>query len=287
MLDFEIYMKRIDLPPEAVASFRKLHSRIEDAAFEARVADGFAAYDQGDEVFGQYLAEFAAEEGITPEEMNLYIFLRLSERTWQYYQEKGIGEDVFYESMYSMYVCTRVCYERTGIYGIDQKTYRRWQRYVLDGTLFRLGRLEFQLKSLEYDVEVEGVTVPAGQTVLSVHIPRYLPLDEAECEKSYAWAREFFREYYGMEQCVFFCGSWLLHPWMQEVLPETSSIIKFQKKFKLLEVIQNVDSAKAWIFPGYETKEVSELPTDTTLRRAAIDRIKNGKPIGVARGIRL
>ena len=287
MLDFEKYIEMIRLQPQAAESFRKLHSRSGDPAFEARVADGFAAYDQGDEVYGQYLAEFAAEEGTTAEEMNLYSFLRLSERTWKLYQEKGIGEDVFYESFYSMTVCCQVCYERIGIYGIDQVTYRKWQRYVLDGTLFRLGRLEFQLVDIDCDIDVEGLRIPAGTTVLSVHIPRYLPLDEGECEKSYAWAREFFREVYGMEKCVFICGSWLLHPWMQEVLPESSAIIRFQKKFKLYRVEQNVASAVGWIFPNCKDKDISQYPTDTSLRRAAVQRIREGGTIGIARGVRL
>lgn len=287
MLDFEKHIEAIRLQPQAAESFRKLHSRSGDPAFEARVADGFAAYDQGDEVYGQYLAEFAAEEGTTAEEMNLYSFLRLSERTWKLYQEKGIGKDVFYESFYSMTVCCQVCYERIGIYGIDQVTYRKWQRYVLDGTLFRLGRLEFQLKEFDYDIDVDEFHIPAGTTVLSVHIPRYLPLKDEDCEKSYAWARSFFREFYGMEQCIFTCGSWLLHPWMQEVLPETSSIVVFQKKFKLFRVEQKVESAVSWIFPGFAGRDISEFPTDTSLRRAAIERIKTGKSIGVAFGIRI
>ena len=287
MLDFEKYIEAIRLQPQAAESFRKLHSRSEDPAFEERVRDGYEAYDRGDEEYGQYLAEFAAEEGTTPEEMNLYSFLRLSEKTWKLYQEKGIGEDVFYESFYSMTVCCQVCYDRLGIYGIDQAIYRKWQRYVLDGTLFRLGRLEFQLKEFDYDLEIDGHKAPAGTTVLSVHIPRYLPLKEEDCEKSYAWARAFFKEFYGMDPCIFVCGSWLLHPWMQDVLPPESGIIRFQTKFRLYRVEQKPESAINWIFPGYAGKDISQLPADTSLRRAAIARLQSGGPIGVAWGIRL
>ena len=140
-MDYQKYVSAIRLQPEAAELVLRLHRRSGDAAFEERVAESFRAYDLGDEAFGEYLKEFAATEGVTPEQINLYVFLRLSERTWAYYQQKGIGEDVFYESMYSMTICCQVCYERLGIYGIDQNVYRRWQRYVLDGTLFRLGRL--------------------------------------------------------------------------------------------------------------------------------------------------
>ncbi len=286
-MDYQKYVSAIRLQPEAAELVLRLHRRSGDAAFEERVAESFRAYDLGDEAFGEYLKEFAATEGVTPEQINLYVFLRLSERTWAYYQQKGIGEDVFYESMYSMTVCCQVCYERLGIYGIDQNVYRRWQRYVLDGTLFRLGRLEFQLVDIDYAIDVEGLQVPAGTTVLSVHIPRYLPLDEEACEKSYAWAKNFFREIFGIKTCVFICGSWLLHPWMQEVLPESSAIIRFQKKFKLYWVEQNVAAAVGWIFPNCKDKDISQYPTDTSLRRAALQRIREGGTIGIARGVRL
>jgi len=287
MLDFEKYIEAIRLQPQAAEVFWKLHSRCTDAAFEARLKESFDAYDQGDEALGEYLKDFAQAEGVTAEQINLYVFLRLRERTWAYYQTKGIGLDVFYESFSSMTVCCQVCYDRLGIYGIDQQTYRRWQRYVLDGTLFRLGRLEFQLKEFDYDLEIDGHKAPAGTTVLSVHIPRYLPLKEEDCEKSYAWARAFFKEFYGMDPCIFVCGSWLLHPWMQDVLPPESGIIRFQTKFQLYRVEQKPESAINWIFPGYAGKDISQCPADTSLRRAAIERLQSGGPIGVAFGIRL
>ena len=140
---------------------------------------------------------------------------------------------------------------------------------------------------IDYAIDVEGLQVPAGTTVLSVHIPRYLPLDEEACEKSYAWAKNFFREIFGIKTCVFICGSWLLHPWMQEVLPESSAIIRFQKKFKLYWVEQNVAAAVGWIFPNCKDKDISQYPTDTSLRRAALQRIREGGTIGIARGVRL
>ena len=287
MLDFETYIAAIRLQPQAIESVRKLHSRTGDPTFEARVRDGFAAYDQGDEAYGQYLAAFAADEGIPVEEMNLYSFLRLSERTWKYYQEKGIGMDAFYESFYALTLCAQICFDRMGIYGIDQDIHRNWERFLLDGTLFRLGRLEFQLVEFDFDIDVEQFHIPAGTTVLSVHIPRYLPLNEEDCEKAYDRARQFFRAHFGMDSCIFYCGSWLLHPWMQEALPDTSAIIKFQKTFTLFRIDQNVDAAAYWIFPNYDGGDLNSLPTDTTLRRAAIARIQEGKTMGIGFGVRL
>ena len=165
-MDFKKYIEKISLQPQAAELFWRLHSRSTDVAFEKRIAESFAAYDAGDEAFGAYLQDFAAAEGVRPEEINLYVFLRLSERTWNHYQQKGVGEDVFYESMYSMTVCCQVCYDRHGIYGIDQDVYRRWQRYVLDGTLFRLGRLEFQLKEMDMDVLEEDNFVKLGEILM-------------------------------------------------------------------------------------------------------------------------
>ena len=287
MMDFAYYLEKIQLPSEAREIFWAIHRRCENETFVRKLTACIEAYDQGDAVFGGALQSFAEAEQLTPETLNLYVYLRMSEKRFEDYRARGIDESIFYESMYAMTVCSRVCFDLKGFYGIEQTRYRGWQRYVMNGELFRLGRLEFQMRTFDEAITVDGVTAPAGSTVLSVHVPRYAPLSEEACEKSYERAREFFRKYYGIAPCVFVCESWLLHPWMQEYLPETSSILRFQKKFKLLSMNQNAPEVARWVFPGYEEKEIAEYPTDTSLRRAVIDRMQSGLPIGTAFGVRL
>lgn len=286
-MNYPEYFEKIDLQPQAAELFFRLHSRSETPDFAKRLQEGYEAYDRGDEAFGEYLKEFAAEEGVTPEEMNLYVYLRMSERTWENYRKRGIDLETFYTNMYSLTCHCQVCYDQCGIYGFTQTGHRYRLRYLLEEKLFRLGRLEFQRNWYDHDITVDGVTAKAGSTVLNVHIPTYQPLTEEACDRSYARAREFFPKYYGVEPCVFVCSSWLLHPWMQEVLPETSAILRFQNTFRLLEVRQDVDTAIRWIFRGCENRELDQLPRNTSLQRAAIARIQAGGTIGTAFGARL
>lgn len=286
-MNYQEYLDKIQLQPQAAELFFRLHSRSSDPGFGNRLKESYEAYDRGDEAFGESLKEFAEAEGVTPEEMNLYVYLRMSERTWENYRQRGIDLETFYTNMYAMTCHCQLCYDRHGMYGFDQTAIRYRLRYLLEEKLFRLGRLEFQRNWYDHDITVDGVTAKAGSTVLNVHIPGYQPLTQEGCDRSYAWAREFFRKYYGIEQCVFVCSSWLLHPWMQEVLPETSAILRFQNSFHLLEVRQDVETAIRWIFRGFEDRELSQLPRNTSLQRAAVERIRAGGTIGTAFGARL
>ena len=286
-MDYRDYLEKIKFPEEAAKLFWQIHSSFADSEDEAKMKECYAAYDAGDEAFGAWMLPVAEREGVTPEMMTLYLYLRMTERTLENYRRLGIPDEHFYINMCSMSGCCMLCYERDGVYGLSQTTYRQWQRLMLDTELFNLGRLQFQLRSYDVDIEIDGHFAPAGTTVLAVHIPRYLPLTEEACDASYAWAKEFFGKYFGMKEFIFGCSSWLLHPWMQEVLPPDSAIIRFQKTFKILSVTQSVTSAVNWIFPGYADKDISEYPTKTSLQRAAIRQIRENKPIGTAFGVRL
>ena len=286
-MDFEKLFRDISLQQGARDTFFAIHSRACGQAFAQKLQESYEQYQDGDAAFGAYVQQFAAEESLTPEALTLYIYLRMSEQTREDYEQRGIAESVFLETMQVFPICCRLCYEACGIWGIQQEVFRAWTRRILDCRIYRLGRLEFELKTLDVDFEVDGCFVPRGTTVLSTHIPRYLPLREVDCEESYRRAREFFWKYYGMEQCVFVCCSWLLHPWMKECLPENSAILCFQSKYRLLEVHTDVQTAVNWIFPGCQDKDVSEYPTDTTLQRAAIRQIQKEQPIGWALGARL
>ena len=282
-MDFAVFMEKIGLCPEGVEIFNNLHQRIADPAFCDAVDRGFQAFDAGDEACASFLVDFAAEQNVSVEAANMYLYFRMLARTYEFYQEKGISDDVFYETMKTFaWQCT-TCLERTGRYGIAQETYRPWYRRHILGTIYRLGRLEFEIFKGLYDFVLDGYTIKKGDTCIYVHIPGGTPLDEAECDVAYNNARKFFKEYFQLDPVVFFCGSWLLHPWMQEVLPESSRIIKFQKRFQLVEIIQDEPVIRRWLFDRSEAP-LDELQATTSLHKAALFRLKNGLPIGYAHG---
>ena len=58
----------------------------------------------------------------------------------------------------------------------------------------------------------------------------------------------------------------LLSPVLEELLPDSSRILAFQHRFRILSVNRENTGAIAWIFPGqHEPSE--QLPEDTSLQK--------------------
>ena len=159
-MDFAYFMDKIGLCPEGVSVFHDLNQRTDKGTLDR----AYQAYDAGDEAFQSFLASFAAEKGVSPEEANLYLYIRMLDRTYDFYQAKGISDDVFYATMKTFAWACDSCYEKDGYYGIRQVTYRAWYRRHLDGTLYRLGRLEFDIFSSIYEFDLDGHHINKGDT---------------------------------------------------------------------------------------------------------------------------
>ena len=281
-MDFDVFLDRIGICDGGKAVFNKLHSQTETALIES----AYKAYDAGDEAFVSFLEQFAETKNVTVEEANLYLYLHMCGRTYAFYQSKQIEDAVFYATMKAFSSACIRCYDKFGVYGIQQRVYRAWYRRQLDGTLFRLGRLEFEIIKSNYDVTLNAIHLAKGDTCISAHIPGGAALDPEESEAAYDLARTFFRDKFRIEPCVFYCGSWLLHPWLAEDLPADSRIVQFQKMYTLVDVLQDEGIVRDWLFAN-DPAPYAELPVKTSLHKAAVFRLQNGLPIGQARGYRL
>ncbi len=285
-MNFTLLFEKMGLEQEGVALFDALHSRMDDPAFADAVRLAREAWHQSDEAFGTALSALTAQQQITPEEMTLYLYLLMSEDLLALFREKGMPEQVFYDTMRSIADGCRFCRDKTGIYGITQQPHRAWFRRQFTGRLYRFGRLEFELYPAPMDMTVEGVSVRQGDLCLNTHIPRYLRLEEAACEEAYARARTFFRTFFGMETCVFLCESWLTHPWLGECLKPDSLIVRFQKHYTVLRTTQSPDSVIKWVFPK-KCENIGDYPEDTGLQRLVKHRLQENLPLGIALGARL
>lgn len=287
-MDFELLFDRIDFAEIGRDSFRQIHRRTADAGFAERFRCALAEYEKGDAEFAAYLEDFAQQEQLPAEILNMYIYIRKCEQALVQFRERGIADDIFYASASAFTVCGQWLLEREGIYGISRWPHRAWMRHFFNIEIFRLGRLEFEYMHSEYDAEINGLTLRKGDPCIGVHIPRG-KLNTQECEDAYGLAREFFKKHYGMDVCIFFCVSWLLHPWLSEELGPNSGIVDFQKRFQLLgrhEGPENMRQMLQWIFL-HPNEDPANYPEDTSLQRAAKRRLKNGLPLGEASGIRL
>lgn len=212
----------------------------------------------------------------------LAVHLAAAEHTRQRYRAAGADETVFIETMRCFSRFLTETHTNTGRWAFD-RAFWTWRQ--LSCRLFRLGALEFEYRTAD---EAPPPGLKAGDALLAVHIPSDARLtDEALCA-SYAQMRRFFAE----EGAVFCtqgapkavtCGTWLLAPALQPLLPAGSGIRRFASDYALYAVDENDGSFYQWLFGG--SAPVGQLPERTSLQRAVKKHLSGGGKIGSARGV--
>nr|WP_246001771.1 hypothetical protein [Allorhizocola rhizosphaerae] len=84
-----------------------------------------------------------------------------------------------------------------------------------------------------------------------MHIPECCgPLPPAACDVAFARAAEFFPRHFPDEPYeVAVCMSWLLDPALADHLPAESNIVRFQRRFAIVDT-QESDSFERFVMPG-------------------------------------
>ena len=150
-----------------------------------------------------------------------------------------------------------------GVFGLHTPA---WVSLVWSGSLYALGRLQFAL-ALESPLG-------APEWVLSTHIPRTGPLTPAAADASFAAATGFFATHFpDYPAARFHCGSWLLDPALPAALPG-SNLAAFQQRWtRYGEPEPGAADVLLFVFSRRGPVDPATLPTDTALRRLAVDRL--------------
>ncbi len=198
------------------------------------------------------------------------------------YIEHGLGYDVYYNTMSDLRYKVEECKLAKGFPGC----------FVADWFIgfFRLkrlafGRLQFEVIDFGEEYEKEGKTLTPKTQVINVHIPRSnVSLDEHLCDEAFATAKEYYKDVVG-ENSAFVCFSWFLYPENERILSEKSNIYKFMKRFDLIKFGYDRDYENLWRLFDTDEKNYRKLPTDTALRRAYVEHLKNGGKLGWGYGV--
>ncbi len=211
----------------------------------------------------------------------VYVFVAALPQVRAYHRERGIPDEISWATLADLGRQMAVYRKRTGQSGFDDPV---WVTLHFTGAIYQLGRLQFEQVRLGNTLgRAIGAAEPAygpDTPALSVHIPGFFgPFSPASCDASFAAAAAFFADHFPEDRYeVGVCHSWLLDEQLAEYLPETSNIVRFQRRFReALRPGDNDGSTLRFVF-GLETDlPLDAYPQRTTLERAAISHIRSGR----------
>ncbi|MBO5525510.1 MAG: DUF5596 domain-containing protein [Clostridia bacterium] len=187
----------------------------------------------------------------------------LAAKRYDAYREKGISDEIYFATMA---FCTRFTVEHRKIYGKYAFRWTWWFVRQLAMKEFRVGELEFEF--------TEGK--------IYIHIPADADMRPASIDKTFASFRAFLETYDPKEKNTpWYCESWMLSPVLERLLPETSNVLAFQRRFEI-EFVEESMAVLDWVFPG--EKELSSLSERTSLQRNMKRFLLAGGNVGWAEG---
>jgi hypothetical protein len=181
----------------------------------------------------------------------------------EFHRSRGVAPEVTAQTLTEL--GQQVWVHRLTFHELGLHTYG-WLTVTWSGSLYWLGRLQFNLERLE------------GGWVCSTHIPRSGPLDPAAVDRSFRTAADFFpRHFPDRPVREFWCRSWLLDPTLAQALDPASNIARFQARWRLYgEPMPGDEDAVFFTFARRGAGDLAVLPRDTSLQRVIVDRLREG-----------
>ena len=214
---------------------------------------------------------------------DLLVLILLSMESQAHYAAAGIDEDMWQENMMDIKYKAVECKLIKGIWGTFVFA---WFSRFFHVTRFSFGPLQFETVKLRKPYTKNGVTYPVDTVAVNVHIPRTgKRLTPALAEDSFRAAEAFFKDRYGISPVIFVCESWLLFPRNLSILKPESNLYSFISRFEVIESGEYDTYGSVWrLFDADYNGNPDALPQDTSLRRAYVEIMKKGEPLGWAYG---
>jgi len=198
--------------------------------------------------------------------------------------DRGVPEPVITQTLADVGRHLRLQRRNAGLVGFDAPI---WMFAVLSGSLYQLGRLQFDLRPRR----AGEVDLPAGlgEWLLDVHIPEAGPLIPALVADSFDLAVPFFAAHFPDRPVLAaVCGSWLLNPYLAEHLSPSSNVVAFQRLFTPYgEPRDDQLDAVYFTFGQRSLQDLDRLPRASSLQRLVLDRLQGGQRWQVVHGYRV
>jgi hypothetical protein len=209
--------------------------------------------------------------------IHLLAFIATTHNVRAFHANRGVPHDISQATLADL--GRQVSIHRRVFGSIGLQTYG-WMSLHWTGQLYQLGRLQFDLGRVDPTSQWARAlpdNVAPGDWVLGVHIPEAGPLDDAAVGASLSDVRPFLETYFPeVSATMQRCFSWMLDPYLRYVLPN-SNITRFQNLFTPDGLFEdNNEDILYFVFRRRGIDDLDQLPRETSLQRAVLDRIKAG-----------
>ena len=273
----EEFLDKEAFPQPARAELLRIASSVPEALDSI-----LKAYEQGydHEATVPLVKALSERSGISEYSIWLIILCLAAEKARPLYRTEEVYWDTFCDLRYK----AQECYD---VYGIWGTFVAHWYPIFYNGTIVKLGRMEYQTRSCYFKEPKTalGITVNPGDPILALHIPTsFEPFDKAARMESYRKAWEYFCPDGRPLVCV--CGSWLLYDGYEGVFAPGSNISSFRNEFYMLSSKASDSFANIWrVFGSQHNLPIDQLPENTSLQRAFKAHMQKGGTHGNGIGV--
>ncbi len=290
MTELTQFLEKTGIPKEQASRLTGLWERLTDeelTSLKIMAEDFYRRLPGGLSDYMPALADMARRTQATGYLVQFLFYVRCSPLLLRDYRLRGIGEDVFWDTMQDFRAKLEECV-RCGRAAGGFADGSDWFTGFFAMTRFALGRLQFELAPFRYGkFERAGQRIFRGEQALNLHIPscggrltREVRLD------AYRRAKRFFADSFPAGPVPFVCDSWLLFPAHREFLPEGSNILDFMDDFTIIDSFETEGFEEGWrLFYDKAGLPPDQLPRDTSLRRAYADWLAAGRRTGSGYGV--
>lgn len=215
----------------------------------------------------------------------IYVFVAALPHVQAYCRARGVPDDTVRYTLMDLGRKMALHRRRYDAGGFDLQG---WLTLHFRGTIFDLGRLQFQRARLgartAKAITAAGLPCGPDDLTLSVHITNSMgPMSPSACDAAFDRARTFFARHFPEEPYrTAVCHSWLLDDQLGEYLPQSSNIIKFQRRFRRAYTGDADDlNVLRFVFDRVATSGddilLDDLPQTTHLERSMVRHVRSGR----------
>jgi hypothetical protein len=231
----------------------------------------------GSTAFRPLLTDTSPQAGLAIGVLPLLALVATASEIRAFHVSRGISSDISQATLADLGRNVWIHRRTHATFGLET---HEWLTLHWRGALYQLGRLQFDLGRIDPSsrwARALPESVKGGDWAPGVHIPEAGALEIEDVTASLDQLKPFLRQHFPeVDARIVHCRSWLLDPYLRQVLPG-SNIAGFQQLFTLDGIAEASNEDTVYFtFRQRGLDRLNELPRDTRLQRAVLDRIRDG-----------